>query len=200
MRPNFFGTIFLCFLLLINLSGVPAFAQTAAPMALNVIIVEGEGAINNIKQRVNREQIVQVEDENHRPIAGAAVVFFLPNQGPGGTYPNGTNSLTVTTDSNGRATSRGIRFNNVPGTMQIRVLASYQGLTANAVITQSNVLGAAAATAGGLSLTAKILIAVAVAGGAAAAGIAASGKSSSPSTPPITTTTVTAGTPTVGAP
>ena len=50
----------------------------------------GEGAINNVKQKVNRDLIVQVEDESHRPIAGAALVFFLPDQGASGTFVNGS--------------------------------------------------------------------------------------------------------------
>ncbi|MEQ1884312.1 MAG: hypothetical protein ABL967_04570 [Bryobacteraceae bacterium] len=196
--PSTFRITFLIFLLLMNLTVIPSFAQDAAvPMMLNIVIVEGDGAINNIKQRVNREQIVQVEDENHKPVAGAAVVFFLPNQGPGGTYPNGSSSLTTTTDQNGRAFSRGIRFNSLPGMMQIRVTASFKGVTSTAVITQTNVLGAAAI---GLGLTAKILIGLAVAGGAAAAGTVIANKGSSPSTPPTSTTTISAGTPNVGAP
>jgi hypothetical protein len=200
MKPSPFGSLSLSFLLVCNLTGVSALAQNApaaVPMMLNIVIVEGDGAINNVRQRVNREQIVQVEDENHRPVAGAAVVFFLPNQGPGGTYPGGSSSFTTTTDSQGRAVSRGIQFNNLAGTMQIRVTASYRGLTTTSVITQTNVLGAAVV---GLSLTAKILIALAVAGGGAAAGVTLANRGSSSSTPATNTTTVSAGTPTVGAP
>ena len=69
----------LVLLILLNLFRAPAWAQ--APTGLSINIVEGEGAINNIRQRVNREPIVQVEDQNHKPIAGAVVVFFLPDSG-----------------------------------------------------------------------------------------------------------------------
>jgi hypothetical protein len=183
-------------LLLINLMQLPARAQDSAK--LNIVIVEGEGAINNVKDRVNREPIVQVEDENHKPVAGAAVIFSLPNNGASGVFTNGTRTLTLTSDAQGRAAALGIKRNNVSGQMQIRVTASFGGQTANAVITQTNVAAAAAA---GLSATAKILIIVALAGGAAAGGIVATrGGSSSSSTsapPPIT---ITSGTPTVGAP
>lgn len=184
-------------LLLINLCRLPA---QVPPPTLNLVIVEGEGAINNVKQRVNREPIVQVEDENHKPIAGAAVVFFLPNQGPTGVFANGSKSLTLTTGADGRATASAIKRNNLSGQMQIRVTASFAGQTANAIITQTNV--AAAAGTGGLSATAKLLIILGVAGAAAAAGIviATRGGSSSsapPAAPPIT---ISAGSPTVGAP
>src|SRR5580704_31830 len=109
--------------LLINLWTAPMWAQEPQPK-LEIVIVEGDGAINNVKERVNREPIVQVQDDNHKPIAGAAVVFFLPNQGAGGTFADGARSLTVTTDAQGRAVARGIRFNHVSGQMQIRVTAS----------------------------------------------------------------------------
>jgi hypothetical protein len=193
-------------LLLVNLWTAPAWAQglpskdlPSTPPKLGIVIVEGEGAINNIKERTIREPVVQVEDENHKPIAGAAVVFFLPNQGPGGAFFDGTKSLTVTTDAQGRAALRGIRFNGLSGQMQIRVTASSGGQTATATITQTNVAGAAASS--GLSTTAKVLIIVAIAAGAAVGAILAtrgsSSSSSAASTPPIT---ITAGTPTVGAP
>lgn len=58
------------------LASPAAFAQ----QALNLVIVEGEGAINNIRQRTARDPIVRVEDENHKPVAGAAVVFLLPSR------------------------------------------------------------------------------------------------------------------------
>ena len=189
-------------LLLINLCRLPAWGQDAAAQApqamLNLVIVEGEGAINNVKQRVNREPIVQVEDENHKPIAGAAVVFFLPADGPSGVFANGSRSLTLTTGADGRATAAAIRRNNLSGQMQIRVTASFAGQTANAMITQTNV--AAAAGAAGLSATAKLLIILGVAAGAATAGaiVATRGGSSSPAAPPPIT--ISAGSPTVGAP
>src|SRR5580693_10262508 len=102
-------------LLLVNLCRLPA---QEPPPKLNIVIVEGQGAINNVKQRVNREPIVQVEDENHKPVAGVAIIFFLPNDGPGGTFANGSTTLTTTTNAQGQAVARGIRFNNQPGTMQ----------------------------------------------------------------------------------
>lgn len=191
-------------LLLINLWTAPVWAQDQQPK-LQITIVEGEGAINNVKERVNREPIVQVEDENHKPVAGAAVVFFLPNQGPGGTFADGTRSLTVTTDAQGRAVARGIRFNKSTGQMQIRVTATANGQTATASITQTNVAGGggggASASAGGLSTAAKVLIIVGLAAGAAAGAVVATrGGGSSNSSPSGIPTAITPGTPTVGAP
>ena len=191
--------VLLVVLVLLNLFRAPAWAQQA-PTGLRITIVEGEGAINNIRQRVNREPIVQVEDQNRRPVAGAVVIFFLPDQGASGTFPDGSRMLMTVTDNQGRAAARAIRPNNQSGPMQIRVTASFQGLTASSVITQTNVAGAAGASGAGLSTTAKWAIILGIAGGAAAGGIVAAthGGGSSPSGPvPIV---ITPGTPIVGGP
>jgi hypothetical protein len=200
MRPTARHSIFLILLVLLNQLDTPAWSQQN-PASLQIVIVEGEGALNNIKQRVNRDPIVQVEDENHKPIAGAAVVFTLPNQGPGGTFENGTNTLTTTTNNQGQAVARGIRFNNQVGSMQMRVTASFGGQTATAVITQTNLLGTSGGGGAG-GFGAKWLIVLGVAGAVAAGVIVAthgSGSSTSPA-PTVPTVTITPGTPTVGAP
>lgn len=190
--------LFLIILLLLNFWCLPVRGQT--PTNLQIVIVEGEGAINNVKQRVNREPIVRVEDESHKPVAGVSVTFFLPNQGPGGTFANGTNSLTTATNAQGQAVARGIRFNDQAGTMEIRVSASLAGQTASAIITQTNVLGSSASggSGSGMSRTAKILIVVAIVGGGAALGVLATHRGGSTTATP--TTTITPGTVTVGAP
>jgi hypothetical protein len=122
--------------------------------------VEGEGAINNIKRRTAREVIVQVEDENHKPIGGATVSLLLPSSGPGGQFSGGGISQTLTSDPTGRVRFQ-FRPNNTAGQFQANVTASYQGVTATTTVVQSNALAAAAgAAAGG-----------AAAGGAAGGGL-----------------------------
>jgi hypothetical protein len=196
----------LCLMLLIALPLSPVAAGQTAPAKLNLVIVEGDGAINNIRQRTAREPIVQVEDENHKPIAGAVVVFLLPNQGAGATFADGSHSLTVITDNQGQAVARGLRPNTGQGQFQIHVNASFNGLTTSAIITQTNAAGAAgagAAAAGGIS---GKLIAVLIAVGAAAAGGAYAathtGGSSTTNAPPAAavTTSIAAGAGTVGPP
>jgi hypothetical protein len=202
MHPRTAHALFLVVLLFFNFTGLPAWAQN--PASLQIIIVEGEGAINNVKQRVNREPIVQVEDENHKPVAGAAIIFFLPNDGPGGTFANGSSTFTTTSNAQGQAVARGIRFNNQAGSMQIRVSASFAGQTASAIINQTNVLGIAAsgASVGGMSLATKLLIIGAVVGAGVAAGVVIAnhggGGGSNPAAP--STITITPGSVTVGGP
>lgn len=178
---------------------LPAQQAPAPGLKLNIVIVEGEGAVENIRQRVSREPIVQVEDENHKPIAGAAVTFLLPNQGASGVFPNGSRSLTVLTDSQGRAVARGIRTNGVSGKMQIHVTASYQGKVATAVISQTSIAVAGAAISAKLLLI-LLLAGAGVAGGVVAATHGGGGGNNNGSIGTSTPTVITPGTPTVGGP
>ena len=164
---------------------------------LNIAIVEGDGAVNNIRQRMAREPMVQVTDENRKPIAGAVVVFLLPNQGAGGAFANGAKSLTTLTDANGNAVARGMQANRLSGQYQIKVTASHQGQTSSTAINMTNAVLTGAAAAG---VSMKLLLILA-AGGATAAGIAvAASGGGGGGTPPRQSTTVTPGTPTVGGP
>jgi hypothetical protein len=191
-------------LLLSGWMALPAISGAAAQDApkLNLVIVEGEGAINNIKQRTAREPVVQVEDENHRPVAGAVVLFDLPSQGATGSFPGGGHSLTVMTDNQGRAVAHGLRPNNVQGQFQIHITASHNGQTATATITMSNAAAAGAAGAGARAGISGKLIAVIVVAAAAAAGgaIYATHSGGGSSTTPPTLVMITPGTGAVGAP
>src|SRR5262249_14114590 len=122
-----------------------------APGKLNLVVIEGEGAINNVKQRTVRPTIVEVQDENHKPVGGVAVAFLLPNNGPGGAFASGAKSATVVTDAAGRAPMPGLQPSGA-GKFQIHVNASHQGNQASLTINQTNVAVAAAAAAGGVSI------------------------------------------------
>jgi len=179
---------------------VPAQEPGSTPK-LNLVIVEGEGAINNIRQRTAREPIVQVEDQNHKPVAGAVVVFLLPDHGASGVFANGSHTLTVVSDAQGRAVAKGLKPNNVQGQMQMHVTASHNGQVANATITQTNAITAAAgAAAAGAGISAKLIAVLVIAGAAAAGGAVAATRSGGSSRPTLTPITITPGTGAVGAP
>lgn len=115
-------------------------AQDAAqPKALHIVILEGDEAINNIRDRTAREPIVQVEDENHKPVAGALVLFTLH----GGTGATGSasslGSLSVTTGADGHAVAHGLQINQVTGKVTIDVHATSGNLSADTTIHQTNV-------------------------------------------------------------
>ena len=194
LRLNCVRSLAVGLVFLLTVDGASVWGQQPVGPKLNIVIVEGDEAINNIRQRTAREPIVQVEDENHRPVAGAAVLFLTPQHGPSSVFADGTHSFTATTDQNGRAVARGLRPNQATGKYQIQVKASYQGNNASAVISQQNILGPAIAHAGGLSGKLIALIAVAAAAGVAGGVYLAKRGGNND------TVTITPGTPGVGRP
>jgi hypothetical protein len=176
----------------------PAPCQKMPDPGLRVVVIEGEGSINNIREHTARAPVVRVVDDAERPVPNATVNFLLPDTGPSGYFPESRTNLTTSTDADGRAIARGMRPNNVAGRFQIRVSASSQGRTATAMISQVNVAPAAAKK----KSKTKYVIAALAAGGAIGAVVAAkgggSGGGSGSSTPGGTT--ITPGSPVFGAP
>lgn len=114
----------------------PAARAQAVPNRLTILVTQGEGASVSIGQKPAQDPVVRIEDEDHRPVNGAAVLFALPVSGPSGEFLNGAKDLTVVTGSDGVAVARGIRVNDVPGKLQIYVNVAYRGLRARGLITQ----------------------------------------------------------------
>jgi hypothetical protein len=165
-------------------------AQTI-PTQLTITVVEGEGAISHVRQRVAREPVVRIEDENHKPVAGAVVVFTLPTDGASGDFGNGSKTLTVNTDSQGQAVAQGLKMNQAAGKVPIHINASYRGLTARTSIMQFSVLppGAKESTGGGHGALIGVLVALgaAAAGGGAYFATHQNNKSTTSTTPPAPT-------------
>jgi hypothetical protein len=145
-----------------------------------------------------------VEDENHKPIAGAIVVFTLPSNGAGGAFANGARTLAIVSDSKGQAVAHGLRPNGLKGQFKIHVSASFQGQTAATEITQTNAVLTASGATATTGASSKLIVVLAVAAAAAAGGIYwATHSGSGSSTPAVTAppaTTVAAGTGSVGPP
>ncbi len=127
-----------------------ASAAEGSGQPLQIDILDGEGALNNIRARTAREPIVQVTDKNHKPVAGALVIFAIQ---PGGNPAagslrhaasasfHGTSTLRVRTDANGRAIGHGLTPNKQAGSFTIQVTAIAGDLTATAIIHEQNVSG-----------------------------------------------------------
>jgi hypothetical protein len=151
---------------------------------LQIRIVEGEGAVHLPGSRSSRPIAVEITDETGRPVAGAAVSFHLPEDGPGGAFVNGLRTEVVVTDAGGRAALHGLVANRIPGRFQIRILASKEQARAGTVSFQyvAEPRGGAAATRSP-SLPARtkwMAVAAAVAGGAVAGLIATRGSTANP--------------------
>jgi hypothetical protein len=172
-------------------SGPPPVA-TGAP--LTIVVIAGEDAVNVIQQRTAVTPIVEVRDRNGLPVSGATVTFAI--SGSNTATFGGATTVTVTTNAAGQAAASAFSPLSA-GPVQINVQAAFQGQSAVAAITQTNVLTAAEAAAassaaggaagggGGLSGT-TVAGLVGGAGAAAAAGVALAGSQSD--SPSATTT------------
>lgn len=171
--------------------------ESGASPAIKITVKEGESALNNIRTMRAKEPVVAVTDATDQPVSGAQVSFILPELGASGVFPEGS-SLTVTTGPDGVAVGRGLKPNNAVGEFQIRVVASHQGQTARAVITQTN----AAPKASSAGFSGKKALIVALVGGAGAAvavGVSRGGNKSS-GQPTNPSTSISAGGSTFGPP
>lgn len=118
--------------------------------------------------------VVEVRDRNDQPVAGALVSFTI-NGGRNARFAGGLRSVTLSTNAAGRAAATTATPTG-SGAVQMNVAATFQGQTATATITQSNVATAAQASAasnasggsasgGGLSTGTLTAIGAAAAGG-----------------------------------
>jgi hypothetical protein len=162
---------------------------------IHVVVLEGDGAINNVRSLHAKEPLVRVEDANNRGVPGATVTFVVPSGGAGVLFGDAGTTLTLTTDDRGEVVARAVHPNRNAGSFQIHVTASKDGKRATALIAQTNV------DPGSHSSSRKIVL-LAVIGGAAAAGaaVALHGGKSSSAPPAASGTVVTAGNPSLGGP
>jgi hypothetical protein len=190
--------------LVLALSG-PATAQIAI---LQIHVIEGEGAVHPPGSRISRALAVEVTDETGRPVAGAAVSFHLPDDGPTGVFLNGLRTEVSTTDAAGRAALHGMVLNRTAGRFQIRVVASKEqaraGMFSLQYIAEPHSGEAAASPAHapvapqtGISHaghTRWLMVAAAVGAGAAAGILSAARKggnsAAAPAAPPASTLTI----------
>jgi hypothetical protein len=166
---------------------------------LNLVVLEGEGAPNNIRQRTARDPVVRYR---MRIQAGGRrhCGLYAAVQWAGGTFANGSRTLSMVSDNQGRAVARGFRPNGLKGQFQIRVNATFSGLAAAIAITQTNV--ALAATSGASAGSGKLIAVLVAVGAAAAAGGAYYATHNGNGSPAVVNpaTTIAAGTTSVGPP
>ena len=131
---------------LLAVLGGPGAAQDGG--LLKIVVLEGEGAFNNIKKRVGRDPVVEVRDENDHPVAGAKVMFALPPDGASGTFTGGGKTFNIVTDERGRGATKGMKPNSTEGRFKIKVIASAAGKVGSAFVSQSNTLAGGAIAIG----------------------------------------------------
>jgi hypothetical protein len=169
------------------------------PAILQIRVIEGEGVAYPLGGRATRGVTVQVTDETGKPIENASVSFRLPEEGPSGTFSNGSRLEIVTTKADGRAAAWGMQWNRTEGSFEIRITA-VKGQARAGTVCAVYLSKSTAETAAPVKLAKSrkwLWITLAVAGGAgiAVAVGAVAGKSSTPAGPATTPTTI--GTPTI---
>lgn len=163
---------------------------------LNIVILQGQRAVNDVRTSTTMMLVVEVRDENYRPLEGATVEFKLPQNGPSGSFEGGVRDKTVTTNTQGQAFTD-FEPNPEPGRLAIQVRATFGERTGMVTIIQQNTRGRSTTWINRHKMLA-IVIAAGVAGTATAAILTTRGGASSPSSKP--TVTITSGIPTFGTP
>jgi hypothetical protein len=181
----------------------PTPAPLPVEQSLTILVLAGSGEMNDLERRVMAPLVVQVVDQNQRPLDGAQVVFRFPITGPSATFPGGKSSVTVRTGATGQAPAINWMANGQVGTFQVHVNASYGNQVGETTLSMTNVarITEAQKKPSHPSLWSHTWFKIAVIGGAAVAvglgvyfGTRGGGSKSS------STVTIAPGSPTVGAP
>jgi len=197
--------------------GPPAAAPPSRPAAalptikdLKIIVLAGNGEVNDLEHKVNAPLVVQVLDQNDKPVQGAEVVFQFPSSGPGASFADG--KLTQSTHANGTGEAAAMHWtaNGQAGSFEVHVTATYGNEMGDATVRMSNVASvvpganiSVAQTVGAKNshwyspTWVKIALIAGAAGAAAGIALGLRGGSHPATTAPIT---VSPGAPSVGGP
>ena len=187
----------------------PTAAPTAAPLpvvqGLKVLILAGNNEANDLSTKIMAPLVVQVIDQNDRPVEGAEVIFRFPISGPSAIFTGGKTSQTVRTNGGGQAAAMNWFANDQTGRFDVHISASYGnqvGETTLQMINAAKVERVRSVAKKNQSWFAPtwVKIAVIAAGAGIVAGVVLGtrgGKSSTSTTPTIT---ITPGSPTIGGP
>lgn len=119
----------------------PAKPMAPLPMVRNLklLVLAGNGEMNDLERRVMASLVVQVLDQNDRPVEGADVVFRFPLNGPGATFTGGKTSQTARTNGTGEVAAVNWMANGEVGTFEVHVTATYGNEIGETTLKMSNV-------------------------------------------------------------
>jgi hypothetical protein len=107
--------------------------------SLKITVLAGNDEMNDLQRHVMAPLVVQVEDQNDRPMDGAEVVFRFPISGPSAAFAGGKTSATVRTNSGGQAAATNWMANGQVGTFEVHVNASYGNQIGETTLKMTNV-------------------------------------------------------------
>lgn len=180
-------------------------AQLPMMRSLKVTALAGNKAMNDLERGLMSPLVIQVLDQNDRPVEGAEVVFRFPLNGPGATFRGGNSSQTVRTNGQGQAAATNWTANNQVGAFEVHVTAAYGNQLGETTVSMTNVTRIVEGEKGGRKQTkwysSKWVKIALIAGGAATvAGIVLATRGGGGSSSSAPTITITPGSPTVGGP
>lgn len=114
-------------------------SQLPVEQSLKILILAGNNEANDLQRHVMAPLVVQVLDQNDRPMDGAEVVFRFPITGPSAAFPGNKPSATVRTNSGGQAAATNWMANGQVGTFEVHVNASYGNQIGEATLKMTNV-------------------------------------------------------------
>lgn len=136
----------LAFIFVVTISALLAQTppQPAAPQAmladrLHVIVLQGQGATHEAARGLAALTVVEVRDENDKPVEGAIVTFRITQDTPAGSFAGGKLSATARTNAQGQAGMSGFIPGQQPGNLEIAVTAVLGNLAGRATISQRTV-------------------------------------------------------------
>jgi hypothetical protein len=109
-----------------------------AVQTLKILVLAGNGATNDLETGIMSPLVVQVLDQNSRPVEGAQVVFRFPLRGPGAEFPNQQTSQTARTNADGQAAAVGWVANKEAGPFQVQVSVSRGNELGSATVSMTN--------------------------------------------------------------
>jgi hypothetical protein len=163
---------------------------------LNLVVLQGLDAVSDVHAPTTTMVVVEVRDENYRPLEGATVEFELPPTGPSGSFEGGGRIKKAITNAQGQAFTA-FEPNPAAGRFSIQARATFGARTGMVTINRPT-QPAQSRMWINRHKTLVIVIAVGVAGAATAAILTTRGGASSSSSKP--TVTITSGIPSFGSP
>src|SRR5690348_151155 len=68
---------------------------TLGQSVLRIVVVEGDGAINNVRTRTTHAPVVEVRNEQNDVVQGASVTFQAPSDGASADFGEGTRTFVT---------------------------------------------------------------------------------------------------------
>ncbi len=105
--------------------------------AASIAVTSGTPQSVAVTKPFSQPLVVVVKDSGGNPVGGASVTFTAPSSGPSGTFAGGSNTITVTTDTSGAATSGTFTANTLAGSYNVTARTSGVASSASFALTNT---------------------------------------------------------------